>query len=54
MLSGYQVNKVDFLNLVRSEITLFNYEMQYWHSFIEAHQAVARLNAVVGQESLYE
>jgi len=54
MLSGYQVNKVDFLNLIRSEITLFNYEMQYWHSFIEANQALARLNAVVGQENLYE
>ncbi len=54
MLSGYQVNKVDFLNLVRSEITLFNYEMQYWHSFVEAHQSLARLNAVVGQENLYE
>ncbi|NOQ36321.1 MAG: transporter [Methylococcaceae bacterium] len=54
MLSGYQVNQVDFLNLVRSEITLFNYEMQYWHSFVQAHQALATLNAVVGQESLYE
>lgn len=54
MLSGYQVNKVDFLNLVRSEITLFSYEMQYWHSFVEAHQALAQLNAVVGRENLYE
>jgi outer membrane protein TolC len=51
MLSGYQVNKVDFLNLVRSEITLFNYEMQYWQSFVEAHQALAQLNAFVGQEN---
>lgn len=50
MLSGYQVNKVDFLNLVRAEITLYDYEMQYWESFSEAHQALARLAAAVGGE----
>ncbi len=54
MLAGYQVNKVDFLNLVRSEINLFSFEMQYWQSFVEANQALARLNAVVGQDNLYE
>ena len=54
MLLGYQVNKIGFLSLIRSEITLFGYEMKYWHSFVEAHQALARLNAMVGQESLYE
>ncbi|MCL7423043.1 MAG: TolC family protein [Methylobacter sp.] len=54
MLSGYQVNKVDFLNLLQSQITLFNYEMQYWNAFTEAQQALAQLNAVVGQEDIYE
>jgi outer membrane protein TolC len=50
MLSGYQVNKVDFLNLVRSQITLYNYETQYWKSLTEANQALARLAAAVGEE----
>jgi cobalt-zinc-cadmium efflux system outer membrane protein len=50
MLAGYQVNKVDFLNLVRSQITLYNYETQYWKSFSEANQALARLAAAVGEE----
>ena len=50
MLSGYQVNKVDFLNLVRAQITLYNYETQYWKSFSEANQALARLTAAVGEE----
>ena len=50
MLSGYQVNKVDFLNLVRAQVTLYDYETQYWKSFSEAHQALARLAAAVGQE----
>ena len=54
MLAGYQVNKVDFLNLVRSQITLFNYETQYWKALTEANQAVAQLIAVVGKEEIYE
>jgi outer membrane protein TolC len=54
MLAGYQVNEVDFLNLVRSQITLFNYELQYWKALSEANQALARLEAAVGEESIYE
>ncbi len=54
MLSGYQVNKVDFLNLVRSQITLLNYENQYWRALTEANQALARLVASVGQEAVHE
>ena len=51
MLAGYQVNKVDFLNLVRSQVTLYDYETQYWKSFSEAKQALARLAAAVGEEA---
>ena len=54
MLAGYQVSKVDFLNLVRSQITLFNYELQYWKALTEANQALARLEAAVGEDSVYE
>ncbi|WP_338070343.1 TolC family protein [Bathymodiolus platifrons methanotrophic gill symbiont] len=54
MLAGYQVNKVDFLNLVRSQITLYNYETQYWKALSEANQALAQLTAVVGKEEIYE
>jgi len=54
MLAGYQVNKVDFLNLVRSQITLFEYETQYWKTFTEANQALAQLTAAVGKEEIYE
>ncbi|MFK5947373.1 MAG: TolC family protein [Methylococcales bacterium] len=54
MLSGYQVDKVDFLNLVRSQITLYNYETQYWKALTEANQALAQLTAVVGKEEIYE
>jgi len=54
MLAGYQVNKVDFLNLVRSQVTLFEYETQYWKAFIEAQQALAQLSADVGEDDIYE
>jgi len=48
MLAGYQVNKVDFLNLVRSQVTLYNYETQYWKVLAEANQSLANLDAAVG------
>jgi len=51
MLAGYQVNKVDFLNLVRSQITLYNFETQYWKALAEARQSMARLDAAVGVEN---
>jgi len=54
MLSGYQVNKVDFLNLVRSQVTLYNYETQYWKKQAEANQALARLTAATGKEIINE
>ena len=54
MLAGYQVNKVDFLNLVQAQITLYNYEINYWQMLSEANQALARIIAGVGVETVYE
>jgi len=54
MLAGYQVGKVDFLNLVRSQTTLYDYETQYWKALSAANQALARLIAAVGEENVYE
>lgn len=54
MLVGYQVSEVDFLHLLRSQMTLFNYELQYWKALSDAKQALARLEAAVGEESVYE
>ncbi len=48
MLAGYQVSEVDFLNLVGSQVTLLNYEVQYWRALTAANQALARLDAAVG------
>ncbi|MCZ6831952.1 MAG: TolC family protein [Gammaproteobacteria bacterium] len=54
MLAGYQVDEVDFLNLVRSQVTLFNYELQHWKAFTEVNQSITRLKAAVGEENIYE
>jgi len=54
MLAGYQVNQVDFLNVVRSQATLLNYELLYWKAFTEINQSIARLAAAVGEENIYE
>lgn len=54
MLAGYQVGKVDFLNLVNAQITLYNYETMYWKSLTEANQALASLDAAVGVDPIKE
>ena len=54
MLAGYQVSEVDFLNLVRSQVTLFNYELQFWLSVSQSNQALASLQASIGKENIYE
>ncbi len=48
MRAAYQVNKVDFLNLVRAQVTLYNYETQYWKTVSSGWQALANLQAAVG------
>ncbi len=52
MQTGYQVNKVDFLNLVRAQLNEFNTDIQYWQQVSALHQAEARLAAAAGLEDL--
>ncbi|OIO69663.1 MAG: TolC family protein [Zetaproteobacteria bacterium CG12_big_fil_rev_8_21_14_0_65_55_1124] len=52
MQSGYQVNKVDFLNLVRAQLNEFNTDIQYWQQVSALHQAEARLAAAAGLDDL--
>lgn len=54
MRSGYQVSKVDFLNLVRSQVTLFNYELLYWKALSASMQALSGLRSNVGEVNIYE
>jgi len=54
MLAGYQVNQVDFLSLVNTQITLYNAQISYWQSLTKAKQALATLASAIGEETLYE
>ena len=54
MLAGYQVNEVDFLNVVNSQITLYNSQINYWEALSTAKAALAQLAAAAGMEVLYE
>jgi outer membrane protein TolC len=54
MLKGYQVNKVDFLNVVRAQLALYNYKITYWHHLISAFKALASLEAATGSSIFKE
>jgi len=54
MLAGYEVNKVDFLNVVNGQIMLYNAQINYWDALSNAKQSLAKLAASVGEESIYE
>ncbi|TLN01782.1 TolC family protein [bacterium] len=47
---GYRVGKVDFLTLLDSRVTLFNYEREYYDSIADYQMKRAQLEALVGKE----
>jgi outer membrane protein TolC len=54
MLAAYQTNQVDFLNVVSTQINLYNAQINYWEALSNAKSALAALAAAVGEEALYE
>jgi outer membrane protein TolC len=52
MRAAYVVNKIDFLNLVSSQITLFEHQILFWLAQSQAKQALATLEAAVGTEDI--
>ena len=48
-LSGYQVDKVDFLTLLNNQMTLFNYEMEYYRVLTDYEKSLAELEVAVGK-----
>jgi len=47
---GYRVNKVDFLTLLDSQITLFNYERELYDSLADYQMKRTQLETLVGKE----
>lgn len=50
--ASYQVGKVEFLTVLDSQATLFNYETDYFRALSDFAKNVAELERVVGQEVL--
>jgi len=48
-ISGYQVNKVDFLMLLNNQITLFNFELDYYRLLTTYKKDLSTLEFVIGQ-----
>lgn len=49
-ISGYQVDKVDFITMLHNQLTLFNYEIDYYRVLSDFEKKLAELEAVVGQQ----
>ncbi len=47
-LSGYEVNKVDFLTLVTNQLTLYNLELEFYRAVSEREVRIAQLEFAVG------
>jgi cobalt-zinc-cadmium efflux system outer membrane protein len=47
-ISGYQVNKIDFITLVNNQLTLYNYEIGYYQAITNYMNKLAELDAAVG------
>jgi len=47
-ISGYQVGDVDFLTLLNSIVTLFNFEIEYYKQLSQYQISLARLEEITG------
>jgi len=49
-ISGYQVDKVDFLTLLNNQMTLFNYEIEYYRILSNYEKSLADLEFIIGKQ----
>ena len=47
-MSSYRVNKVDFITVLDSLITLFKYEIQYYRLLADSRKSIAEIETAVG------
>ena len=50
LMAGYPLGKVDFGNVLRTQLSLFQYQSQYWKSLVESQQLLAELSNLVGED----
>jgi outer membrane protein TolC len=49
-MAAYRVGKADFMNVLDSQMTLFNFEREYYDAVAEHQMQLAQLEGVVGKE----
>ncbi len=54
LLSGYQVSQKGFTDLLRTQLSYFQYQIQYWQALTNTQQLLAELSAEVGEELSHE
>ncbi len=50
LLAGYQVSQTNFTDLLRTQLSFFQYQKQYWQALTSTQQILAALSAEVGEE----
>ena len=50
LLAGYQVSRSNFTDLLRTQLSLFQYQAQYWQALSDTQQLLAELSAAIGEE----
>ncbi|MGR9088737.1 MAG: TolC family protein [Gammaproteobacteria bacterium] len=50
LLAGYQVSQANFSDLLRTQLSFFQYQRQYWQVLALTQQILAELSAEVGEE----
>jgi outer membrane protein TolC len=48
-MASYRVNKVDFITVLDSLMTLFRYEIQYYRLLTDSRKSIAEIEAAVGK-----
>ncbi|WP_394753636.1 TolC family protein [Crenothrix sp.] len=50
LLAGYEVSQTNFTDLLRTQLSFFQYQTQYWQALTNTQQILAELSAEVGEE----
>jgi len=50
LLAAYPVNQSNFTDLLRTQVSLFQYQAQYWQALSDTQQLLAELSAAIGEE----
>ncbi len=54
LMASYQVSKANFTDLLRTQLSLFQYQAQYWQALVNTQEILADLSAEVGEELGHE